>query len=143
MTAITVSLVVMIGLAAFHHLSLTSLVRTRPDWAKRSTIAPIYVFTGLVFVHLVEIGALACASAALDQWLWKDSFDPAFGQSWVDWFYLSGTLYTTLGYAPFDVVGDMRVLAVAIGLVGFMLLTWSATFLYAICSQTWKSEAQD
>lgn len=143
MTAITVSLVVMIGLAAFHHLSLTSLVRTRPDWAKRSTIAPIYVVTGLVFVHLVEIGALACASAAFDQWLWKDSFDPAFGQSWVDWFYLSGTLYTTLGYAPFDVVDDMRVLAVAIGLVGFMLLTWSATFLYAICSQTWKSEAQD
>ena len=97
MTAITVSLVVMIGLAAFHHLSLTSLVRTRPDWAKRSTSAPIYVFTGLVFVHLAEIGVLACASAALDQWLWKDSFDPAFGQSWVDWFYLSGTLYTTLG----------------------------------------------
>lgn len=61
----------------------------------------------------------------------------------MDWFYLSGTLYTTLGYAPFDVVGDMRVLTVAIGLVGFMLLTWSATFLYAICSQTWKSEAQD
>ena len=143
MTAITVSLVVMIGLAAFHHLSLTSLVRTRPDWSKRSTSAPIYVFTGLVFVHLAEIGVLACASAALDQWLWKDSFDPAFGQSWVDWFYLSGTLYTTLGYAPFDVVGDMRVLTVAIGLVGFMLLTWSATFLYAICSQTWKSEAQD
>ena len=39
MTAITVSLVVMIGLAAFHHLSLTSLVRTRPDWAKRSKVA--------------------------------------------------------------------------------------------------------
>jgi Ion channel len=55
-----------------------------------------------------------------------------------DLFYFSATAYTTLGFAGTSPEGPLRIVAVLEGLAGFMVLTWSATFVYSAFRSTWR-----
>ena len=61
----------------------------------------------------------------------------------MDYLYLTASMFTTLGYADFSVEGPMRIIMAGISLLGFMTLTWSATFLYAMCSSAWHEIAEE
>ncbi|MFC3228476.1 ion channel [Marinibaculum pumilum] len=98
------------------------------------------VFALLALVHIVEIVAFAAILAVLSAWLWPASL-PAVAP--VDLLYIAGINYTTLGYAQLEVSGPLRMVTMLQSLGGFMLLTWSAGYLYAACGRYWRDEEAD
>lgn len=136
-------LALMAGLGFFHHFSLGGLMRILPAWVYEHRIKPLAIFAGMAVVHFLEIAILSLVVAGLSQTLWPDSFSPGFGGSMMDFLFLTASMFTTLGYADFSLEGPMRMIAAGISLLGFMTLTWSATFLYAMCSSAWHDIAEE
>ncbi|MFW6413597.1 MAG: ion channel [Oceanicaulis sp.] len=139
---VLVLLALMVGLGVFHHYSLIVLMRVLPGWAHTHKLRAMPIFGGMAVVHALEILAFAGVYVLLTATLWPDSFSPSFAGSFEDYVYFSAVMYTTLGYAPFDAEGPMRLIAAGQSLLGFMTLTWSATFLYSMCSDEWHEEAE-
>ena len=50
------------------------------------------------------------------------------------------TNYTTVGWGDLSSIGPLRILAGAEALLGFMLITWSASFTYLVMARTWGAE---
>ncbi len=57
----------------------------------------------------------------------------------LDAVYLSATTYTTLGYGDLIPHGPIRFLLGVEGLVGLMMITWSASFTYLEMQRYWKT----
>ena len=143
----TVAFIILLGLMAglgfFHHFSLGGLMRVVPAWVFGSRIKPLVLFAGMAVVHFVEIALLAAVMATLSASIWPDSYSPGFDAGAMDYLFLSASMFTTLGYADFQLEGPMRLIGAGISLLGFMTLTWSATFLYAMCSSAWHDIAEE
>lgn len=58
----------------------------------------------------------------------------------LDCVYFSVANYTTAGWGELTAVGDIRFLAGTEALVGFMMITWSASFSYLIMNRAWGSD---
>ncbi len=56
----------------------------------------------------------------------------------VDYGYFSAVAYTTLGLGDIVPVGPMRILAGSQSLLGFVLITWSASFTFLEMQTYWK-----
>ena len=54
--------------------------------------------------------------------------------------YLSAMTFTTVGYGDVSPVGPIRFLAGTEALVGFMLITWSASFTYLHMARHWRED---
>lgn len=54
--------------------------------------------------------------------------------------YFSFTAYTTLGLGDIEPHGDLRFLVGLESLAGFVLITWTASFLYLEMTRYWDSE---
>lgn len=140
---VLILLAMMAGLGLFHHLSLGGLMKLLPAWVYEHRIKPLAIFAGMAIVHFIEIFALSLVVGALARLWWTDSFSPGFDGTAMDYLYLTASMFTTLGYADFSVEGPMRIIMAGISLLGFMTLTWSATFLYAMCSSAWHDIAEE
>ncbi|EPX82140.1 hypothetical protein Salmuc_02509 [Salipiger mucosus DSM 16094] len=46
--------------------------------------------------------------------------------------------FTTLGYTQIELAGDIRIVTMLQSLGGFMILTWSATYLFTVCQRSWR-----
>ena len=137
LTVITlVAMVVIAGIG--HHYALMALRRISVQSLPDSGLRPIVVFVGLAFLHIAEIAAFAATLSAHAGDEGGGVTGDAFAGSAVDWLYLAALLFTTLGYAAFDIAGNLRMVAASGSLLGFMLLTWSATFLFAECQKVWN-----
>jgi len=88
-----------------------------------------------VVAHLLEILVFAVA--------WYQSHrtgliqfsiaDPGF----IDILYFSGTTYTTIGYGDIVIVGNGRIAAVVEGVMGLVLIAWTASFTYFEMNRKW------
>ncbi len=133
--AIGVGLIALVGLV--HHYALYSLGRAAPRPDSSSTLAIQSTFIGLLLLHVAEILVLAAAN----RWLlgWDGLGGPASTPlSWADLIYLTGVNFTTLGYTQIELVGDIRIVTMLQSLGGFMILTWSATYLFTVCQRSWQ-----
>lgn len=90
----------------------------------------------LIFAHVVEIWAFGVAF----WWLLNhEGFGEITGYHSVDLLdsiYFSAATYTTVGWGDLAATGHIRFLAGTEALVGFMMVTWSASFGYLIMAQT-------
>ena len=62
----------------------------------------------------------------------------AFDGSLLDCVYFSFTNYTTLGIGDIQPLGNLRFLAGLESLTGFLLITWTASFMFVEMSRNWK-----
>lgn len=94
----------------------------------------IMMFT-LLFAHIVEIWLFGFAF----WWLLKfEDIGHISGYpnlDLLDCVYFSAATYTTVGWGDLVAVGDLRFLAGMVALVGFMMITWSASFGYLIMAR--------
>ncbi|MEO2037312.1 MAG: ion channel, partial [Martelella sp.] len=128
-------LIALVGL--LHHYALYSLGRALPRPDTNSTLAIQSTFVGLLLLHIGEILILAAAN----RWLlgWGGLGAPASAPlSWVDLVYLTGVNFTTLGYTQIELAGNIRIVTMLQSLGGFMILTWSATYLFTVCQKSWQ-----
>lgn len=110
--------------------------RNRPNL----TIATVFI--GLLLLHTLEILGWAAAYKIMLEWPMFDWIgdlegDPYSG-SWDDLVYFSGVQYTTLGYTQIKAVGPIRLVSMMESLGGFMVLTWSATYIYSAWQRAFR-----
>lgn len=120
-----------------HHFALSGILKIAPHHGRHPKSLVVVTFVSLLALHTAEFTALA----AVNHQLLEAVFANAFGTSpaFADTLYVTGIAFTTLGYASLDTSGGFRTLLLQ-SLLGFMLLTWSVTFLFSACQQTWQQE---
>ncbi len=88
-----------------------------------------------VIAHLLEILVFALAWYQLFS-MGRIEFsiaDPNF----IDILYFSGTTYTTIGYGDVVIIGDGRIASVVEGVMGLVLIAWTASFTYFEMNRKW------
>ena len=130
----------LLGSGAWHLSGIVLIKRITPDPGKRPFLGVLLTFWGLAILHVSEI-----VLGAVAYWL-ALSFSEAgliakgYGDTMAGLLYFSGINYATLGYTQQVAHGPIRLLAMLQALGGFMLITWSATFVYSIWDEQFRQE---
>jgi len=133
-TAILVALVVLIH---YEGLALVSgwLSRVKLQ-RRRKVLLGVY---SVILIHVVEIRVFGIASWALL------TFVPEAGAlgglvhaQFLDSIYLSAASFTTVGFGDVTPVGAIRLISSTESLIGLILITWSASFLFLEMEQYWN-----
>ncbi|AKS41714.1 potassium channel family protein [Wenzhouxiangella marina] len=109
----------------------------RPDRYHRPTL--MVVMLALLLVHVVEIWLFGIAYWALMHFETLGSIGGYDSFDLLDCVYFSATTYSTVGWGDLWPIGPLRLLAGTESLIGFMLITWSASFTYLVMARTWGS----
>ena len=97
------------------------------------------VFIALI-AHVVEIGLFALAYFYMVKDEFWGSIQGNFNGSLLDSLYFSFTNFSTLGFGDIEPFGAIRFLVGMEALVGFVLITWTASFLYYEMQRYWDSK---
>ncbi|MBT8441296.1 MAG: potassium channel family protein, partial [Gammaproteobacteria bacterium] len=93
---------------------------------------------GALVAHALEIWVFALTYRVMhrhDGWGYLEgNFDGSLLAS----VYYSFTTYTTLGVGDIEPHGDLRFVTGIESLVGLVLITWTASFLYLEMTRNWK-----
>jgi hypothetical protein len=140
-TALVVGLVVV-----FHYEVIQQLNRwcpSHPSKNQKHRHRPIILATmfALLFAHIIEIWLFGVAFWGLLSQTWYGSISGYEHISLLDSVYFSAATYTTVGWGDLAATGHIRFLAGTEALVGFMMITWSASFSYLIMARAWGNES--
>lgn len=93
---------------------------------------------GVILLHVSEIWVFGVASWLLlgvpDAGTISGATEPHF----LDVIYLSAMTFSTVGFGDLAPVGPIRFLSGTEALTGFILISWSASFLYLEMEQFWR-----
>jgi hypothetical protein len=133
-TAATVALVVLVHYEGLGWLSarLANVHTLR----RRKVLLGVY---GVIVLHVIEIWLFGAAIWAL---LLHPHAGALAGQAhapFLDAVYLSAVTFSTVGFGDLAPVGPIRFLSGTEALTGFILITWSASFLYLEMEQFWRA----
>jgi hypothetical protein len=107
-----------------------------PGVRRRKVLVGVY---GVVMLHIAEIWLFGFCLWVLLQVPHAGAIAGAHRTGLLDAVYLSATTYSTLGFGDLTPVGPVRFLTGTESLVGFILITWSASFLYLEMQEFWRS----
>ncbi len=96
------------------------------------------VFIALI-AHVVEIWLFALGYFFMSQNPAWGAITGNFDGSLLDSVYFSFTNFTTLGFGDIEPFGAIRFLVGMESLVGFVLITWTASFLYYEMKKYWDA----
>lgn len=131
--AFLLGIVLVLLLGVVHHFGLRALDGTTGQADTHPNRTMIGIFAGLVLLHTLEILGFAGVYALLLQWEWPEGgLSGEYDGSWQHVVYFSGINFITLGYTKIDLTGPLRMISMMESLGGFMVLTWSATFIYSV-----------
>ncbi|EEZ80376.1 MAG: Kef-type K+ transporter, NAD-binding component [uncultured Candidatus Thioglobus sp.] len=97
------------------------------------------VFIALI-AHVVEIGLFALAYFYMVKDAFWGSIQGNFNGSLLDSLYFSFTNFSTLGFGDIEPFGAIRFLVGMEALVGFVLITWTASFLFYEMQRYWSAK---
>jgi len=109
----------------------------RHDEPTRHPLLPVLL--SLFAAHVIEVLLFAVTLSAFD-WAGFGTLAGAVsrGPDWfVDHFYFSISSYTTLGIGDIVAQGPIRLLIGVEGLIGLVLVAWSASFAYLAMERIW------
>lgn len=104
----------------------------------RNEVGVLVAFWGLALLHVSEVVIGAGVYGAAIHWLELGTVSGGYGESAAGLLYLSGVTYATLGYTEQVVHGPLRLMTMMNSLAGFMLITWSATYVYSIWAERFR-----
>jgi hypothetical protein len=130
------ALIMLLGIG--HHYGMLAIRRVAPGAPQRPNLSIIAVFIGLLALHLAEILAFAGVYHILLEWSSIGTLAGDFDKTWIGLIYFSGINFATLGYTQIETQGPLRLINMMQSLGGFMILTWSATFIYSVSSKAWE-----
>ena len=146
LVVVSITALVVSAVIVFHFEVIQLLNRYypgRPSQPRREfRNRPIILATmfALLIAHVVEIWLFGLAFWYL---LDQDGLGAINGYahlSLLDSVYFSAATYTTVGWGDLSASGHVRFLAGTEALVGFMMITWSASFSYLIMARTWGKD---
>ena len=130
------ALIAALGIA--HHYGLLAVRAMKPNSNARPQAAIMVAFLGLLALHTIEVLAFALVYWALLGWGGLGGLGGSYDGSWNGLIYFSGINFATLGYTQIEASGPIRMVNMMQSLGGFMVLTWSATFLHSVCERAWR-----
>lgn len=95
---------------------------------------------GALTAHVVETWVFGFGYYFVETYTDVGGFSGVHNGSLLDSVYFSFSAYTSLGFGDIVPVGDIRFTAGLEALVGLVLITWSASFLYLEMTQYWKED---
>ena len=120
-----------------HYEVLNRLSRTMPALPLKPRARITVGVLGVLLAHSVEV-----ALFALGYWVGgrfgHGELAGDFSGSAADYIYFSYATFTTVGFGDIVPLGHFRWLAGLESLTGFVLITWTASFLYLEMSQNWR-----
>ena len=135
-TAGTVALAVLVHYEGLVFMS--SKLSTLHALRRRKVLFGVY---GIILLHVVEIWIFGIA-------YWLLLIVPEAGTisglahaPFLDAIYLSAVTFTTVGFGDLTPIGPIRFMSGTEALTGFILITWSASFLYLEMEQFWRRKA--
>ena len=138
LTVLSWGLGLLFAYGAFHMAGLELIRRAKPKQKKHRHLGLLFTFWGLAILHLIEIALAALLLAYLLSFPENGSLTEGFGSSAADFLYFAGVSFATLGYTQLEAHGAIRLLVMTLSLSGFMLITWSATFIYTIWGESFR-----
>ena len=121
------------------HMGGLELIRSaKPRQDKHRFLGLLFTFWALAMLHMLEIAVAAVLLAFLLSSPGNGGLTEGFGSSAADYLYFAGVSFATLGYTQLEASGAIRLLVMMISLSGFMLITWSATFIYTIWGESFR-----
>jgi hypothetical protein len=137
-------LALLMASGAYHLGGILLIRRVTPQARKRPVLGVLLTFWALVILHSSEIAIAAGVYAAVLTVPGAGEIAGGYGDSTGGLLFFSGTNYATLGYTQQVARGPVRLLAMLQALGGFMLITWSATFVYSLWADQFRQDdAQD
>jgi len=133
-TVATVALAVLVHYEGLHWIS-ARLARPAHGVRRRKVLIGVY---GVIFLHVSEIWLFGCAIWGLLHVPETGSISGATQGSLLDAVYLSATTFSTLGFGDLVPLGPLRFICGTEALSGFILITWSASFLYLEMREFWR-----
>ena len=122
-----------------HYEVLSRMSRLLPVLPLKPRSRVMVGVLGVMFAHCLEVSLFAAGywlSADLSQGFLTGHFTGGFG----DYIYYSFATFTTLGFGDIVPKGHFRWLTGIEALTGFVLITWSASFLFLEMSQNWRHD---
>ncbi len=103
----------------------------------------LYAITAILFLHIVEIWIFGLTCWLLLLWPACGHIAGSANVHLFDAVYLSAVTYSTVGFGDLAPVGVVRFLIGTESLVGFVLITWSASFTYLEMAHFWDRLGND
>ncbi len=116
-------------------LSFENNVRIKPK------LRVAFGLLGALFAHIIEVWVFAFAYYFLLKFGQLGSLQGAKSDALMDCVYFSFISYTSLGYGDIVPLGAMRFLAGMEALVGLVLISWTASFMYVQMERFWLDDA--
>lgn len=132
-TAVTVALAVVIHYEGLRWLSVR-LMHLR-GLRRRKVLLGVY---GVILLHVLEIWVFGTALWGLLHAPQTGALTGVTSTGILDAVYLSAITFTTVGFGDLAPVGAVRFLVGTEALTGFILITWSASFLYLEMQEFWR-----
>lgn len=121
-----------------HYESLRRMNDLLPALPVASRLRVVFAVFGSLIAHAIEVWIFAAAIfwyvniAALGELI--GNFDGTF----LDCVYFSFINYTSLGYGDITPTGHVRFLSGLEGLVGLVMIGWTASFIYVEMTRFWR-----
>ena len=132
-TGLTLALAVMLHYEGLRWLA--SRLTKLPGIRRRKVLFGVY---GVIGLHVAEIWLFGACLWALLYFPNAGAISGAHPASLLDAVYLSATTFSTLGFGDVTPVGPVRFLTGTESVSGFILITWSASFLYLEMQEFWR-----
>lgn len=121
-----------------HYEMLYRLGQVIPRLTMRHRLRVLIALFGALAAHVVEVWIFAFGYHVMLRLNGYGDLVGNFNDTLLDCVYFSFTTYTTLGIGDIEPIGDIRFLAGLEGLTGFLLITWTASFLFVEMTRYWK-----
>jgi len=97
----------------------------------------IGVVLGGFAAHMLQIALCALAIIALVRWAGLGTLGASANPGWATAMYFSAETFTSLGYGDVLPDGPLRLLAGVEALNGWLLIRWSASYLFVSMARFW------
>lgn len=138
LSIIVINIIVVATVVFIHYEFLYRMTALLPQLPVRQRARIIIGVFGALCAHAVEVWAFAIVYYGMLHWGGFGHFEGRFDATLLDCVYFSFTTFTTLGFGDIEPVGGLRYLTGIEALTGFMLITWTASFLFIEMQRYWR-----
>ncbi len=123
-----------------HYEVLRQLSIIIPDLPIRPRLRVLFGVVGAICGHVIEVWVFGLAYYLMNLDTRFGTLQGNFNGSLMDSVYFSFSSYTSLGFGDIEPLGDIRFLAGLEALVGLVLITWSASFMFLEMTRYWREK---
>lgn len=136
--AILINSIVIATVVMVHYESLRQMSRWIPKLPIAGRSRVVVAVFGSLFTHALEVWIFAFSFYWYVEEAHRGALTGNFDGTLLDCVYFSFVNYTSLGYGDIVPVGNVRFLAGLEGLVGLVMIGWTASFLYVEMTRGWR-----